>query len=480
MKLLINGKEKQIDKDTLTISELLQVENVEMPEMVSVELNEEIIERSNYPTTVLKEGDAVEFLYFMGGGGLQFETKAVHAGFNQDKQTGATALPIYYTSSFAYNTAEELADVFDGREFGYVYSRISNPTVTAFEQRLNALENGLGAIATSSGMSAIATVLFALTESGDEIVSAKSLFGGTFLLFNEVLKKYGVNTNYVDTTDVTAYEKAINEKTKLIFLETLGNPKLDVPDINSIAEIASKKNVPIVVDGTLTTPYLFESKKFGASITIHSTTKYISGNGTGIGGIIIDLGNYDWKNARTEKIRTFSKKFGNTAFLVTARKTILQNIGNCLSPFNAFIQNLGLETLALRMEKHCDNAAYLAEFLKNSNKTEAVNYPGLKDNPYNKIAGAQFNGKYGALLTLRLGSRQRCFQLIKNLKTVKNLANLGDAKTLIIHPASTIYHDCSEAEMKSAGVTDDMVRISAGIEHRDDIVQDFEQALRET
>ncbi len=349
------------------------------------------------------------------------------------------------------------------------------------EQRIAALENGAGAIATSSGMSAISTVLFSLTEKDDEIVSSKSLFGGTFLFFNNVLKKYGVNIKYVEATDIDAYEKAITEKTRLIFLETIGNPKLDVPDIKRLSTVARNHNIPLVVDSTLTTPYLFDAKAHGADIAIHSATKYIAGNGSAIGGVIVDCGNFDWKKSQTSEISEAAKKVHpKFAFLKVARKNIIQNVGACPSPFNVYLQNLGLETLSLRMDRHCQNALELAQSLSGCSEVASVNYPGLKDNKFHDLSEKQFKGKFGGLLTFRLNSREECFKLIDSLRVVKNMANLGDTRTLIVHPASTIFHECTEAEMEAAGVSDDMVRVSVGIENITDIINDFKQALEET
>ncbi|TCL62165.1 O-acetylhomoserine (thiol)-lyase [Hydrogenispora ethanolica] len=406
-----------------------------------------------------------------------FETRSIHSGFDQDKGTGATALPIYESAAFAYDSAEDLEAAFQGRKFGHIYSRIANPTVTAFENRVNALENGLGAIATASGMAAIATAVYTLAQAGDEIVSGKSLFGGTFQLFNEIFGNSGIKVVYVESTATEAYRRAISPRTKLVFLETIGNPKLDIPDIGAIAAVAREQGVPLVVDSTLSTPYLFAAKRFGVDLVIHSTSKYISGSGNTIGGILVDLGNFDWRHCRTGAVAALTKQAGEYAFLARARRQVLQNTGSCLSPFNAYLQNLGLETLALRMSKHCTNAVGLVEYFQAQPQVVSVNYPGLPGHPDHAVAAAQFHGGYGGLITLRLGTRERCFRMINRLKMVKCLANVGDAKTLIIHPASTIYHNCSAAEQEAAGVYPDLVRISVGIESLRDIINDFDQAL---
>ncbi len=408
-----------------------------------------------------------------------FATKSIHSGFNQDETTGATSLPIYESAAFAFASAEDLEAAFVGRKFGHIYSRITNPTVTALEKRLNALENGIGAIATASGMAAIATVVNTLTKAGDEIVSSQSLFGGTYSLFNDVLKNLGVSAVYVENTDPEAYRRAINGKTRLLYLETIGNPKLDIPNIQAIADIAKSHGLPLVVDGTLTTPYLFAAKRFGVAVVIHSTSKYISGSGHTIGGVLVDLGNFDWQNCLSPEVKAYARQAGEYAFIARARKQILQNTGSCLSPFNAYLQNLGLETLGLRMNQHCQNALQLAQFLQRHPLVRAVNYPGLPEHPQHRLAQEQFNGKFGAIVTVRLGTKERSYQLVNRLKLVKRMTNLGDAKTLIIHPASTIFCTNTAAEQEAAGVYPDLLRISVGIENLTDLINDFAQALAE-
>ena len=408
---------------------------------------------------------------------MNFETKAIHAGAVPDRSTGAAALPLYESAAFAYPTAKMLESVFAGKEFGYVYSRIANPTVTAFEQKMTALENGLGSLAVSSGMAAIATTIFVLAGPGDEIVASKSLFGGTLSLLNGRVKRQGIRTEYVDSTNIAAYESAITEHTRLIFVETIGNPKLDVPDIAAIAKIARTRNIPLVVDGTLSTPYLFRAKDADAALVVHSATKYITGNGTAIGGVIVDCGTYDWSKSPSSVIRTVAEKAGAAAFLAVARKEIVTNTGNCLAPLNAFLHHLGLETLSLRMRCHCENAKAFANHLLNHPKVTSVNYPGLSSNPDHKVAVRQFNGLFGGVVTITLGSPDAARACIDNLRLAKNLANIGDAKTLVIHPASTIYRDVPADEMRKAGVSDDMIRVSVGIESIDDIIVDFDAAL---
>ena len=412
--------------------------------------------------------------------GWEFETKAIHSGVDSARHLGATSVPIYETSSFAYDTAHELADVFAGRQLGHVYSRISNPTVSAFEERMTSLEDGTGAIATSSGMAAIATILFALTSQGDEIVTSRSLFGGTYLLFSKIFEKYGVRFIFVDPLDLEGFQKTFSDRTRAVFLETIGNPKLDVPDIRLVSDLAEKHGVPLVVDSTLTTPYLLKANDFGVSLVLHSTTKYITGTGSAIGGVFVDLGNFDWSSCKSGSIKSAAAEVrSDLAFLAVARKEVLQNTGCCLSPFNAYLHSVGLETLALRMERHCSNALALAEFLSRHPDVPEVSYPGLRGNRCFATAKKQFGGRFGGLLTFRLGSREKCFRFIDSLKVAKNLANLGDAKTLVIHPATTIYHDCTDEEMSQAGVSKDLVRVSVGIEAINDIIHDVDQALKE-
>ncbi|GAB4324608.1 MAG: homocysteine synthase [Promethearchaeota archaeon] len=414
------------------------------------------------------------------GRGWRFETKAIHAGVAPKFETNATLPPVVQSASFQYETSKELADVFDSRKFGHLYTRISNPTVAAFEQRMAALEGGLGAVATSSGMAAIFSVVASLARAGDEILSSTSLFGGTLLLFNEVFANLGIRTRYFDPVKPDQLASALEssgDPPRLVFLETIGNPKMDVPDVRAMAELATDAGVPLVVDGTLTTPYLFDAKSAGASLVVHSSTKYITGNGSTVGGVVVDLGTFDWRQHRGKLVADLARKTGDGAFLYAARRHVVQNVGCCLSPFNAFLHLLGLETLALRMERHCSNAARLAGFLAESPAVERVNYPGLPDHPQHDVAAKQFGGRFGGMLTFRLASREAAFRFIDRLGLAKNLANLGDAKTLVIHPASTIFHDCSVEEMEAAGVTPEVVRVSVGIEHPDDVVADFENAL---
>lgn len=409
--------------------------------------------------------------------GWQQDTKLIHSGAESDKTTGATSMPIVQSTAFAYDSAEDIEAVFAGRAPGYVYSRIGNPTVGSFEARLTVLEDGLGAMAVSSGMAAISSLVLALAGSGEEIVAGSSLFGGTYSLFRHTLSRYGIGVRFVDPTNPVAIDAAINNATRLVFVETIGNPKLDVPDIAAIAAIAHKRGVPLVVDSTVTTPVLIQPKRLGADLIVHSTSKFINGHGNAIGGIIIDAGTFDWSSPRFPYLAPFRTRVGQFALLAALRNRICRDLGCCLAPFNAFLLNMGIESLGVRMERHCTNAAQVAAFLAKHLKVLATGYPGLDTHPAHTLAARQFNNRYGALLTLNLGTRERCFQFLNRLRLATNLANLGDTRTLVIHPASTICRDLDAAERSAMGVTDDLVRMSVGIESPADILGDIEQAL---
>ena len=408
------------------------------------------------------------------------DTLAVHGGFAGDRETGATAVPIYQTVSYAYKTAQELADVFDGKSPGYIYTRIANPTTAALEARLTQLEDGIGCIATSSGMAAIASVVMGLVKTGDQIIAAAGIFGGTISLFENTLGRFGVETVLVDVADTGNFASAINDKTKLIFVETIGNPRMDVPDIPAIAEIANKANIPFVVDNTVTTPALFRPSELGADIVIQSTSKFINGHGTAIGGAIIDAGNYDWRKGPFEDIKKLSEKVGQLAFLAHLRNLIYRDLGGCPAPMNSFLMLQGLETLPGRMTKHCENAKKLAEFLQGNSKVSWINYPGLDASSFYDRVVKLFGGLGGGLLTFSLGDKEKAFKLIDSLKLAKNLANIGDVRTVVIHPASTIFHEFSASQQQGMGITEDMVRVSVGIEDFEDIKADFKQAIEKS
>ena len=407
---------------------------------------------------------------------LRFDSLLVHGGL-EPGPAGATSVPIVQSSSFAYETAEALEDVFRGRATGQVYTRLGNPTTEALERRLALLEGGGAAIATASGMAAITTTVMAIARAGDEILASSSLFGGTFSLFRDTLSNFGITVRFVDPLDLEGFRSAVNEQTRLLFVETVGNPKLDVPDIPKLAEIAHQAGVPLIVDATVTTPYLADGAKLGADIVVHSTSKYINGTGTSIGGVIIDRGVFNWNSPKFPHFEQFHKKYRAFAFTARTRKLVHKDVGACAAPFNSFLLTEGIQTLALRMERHCSNALALARFLATRPKVAWVNYPGLEDSPQHAIASRLYGGRYGGLLTFGTGDKASAFKVINGLGLAKNLANIGDAKTLVIHPASTICADYNVEEKALMGVTEDLIRVSVGIEDCLDIIEDFEKAL---
>jgi O-acetylhomoserine (thiol)-lyase len=407
---------------------------------------------------------------------LRFDSLLVHGGLEAGP-AGATAVPIVQSSSFAYQSAEALEDVFRGRAVGQVYTRLGNPTTEALERRLAILEGGGTAIATASGMAAITTAVLTILRAGDEILSSSSLFGGTFSLFRDTLSNYGITALFVDPLDLDGFKRAVNERTRLLFVETIGNPKLDVPDVPALARIAHEAGIPIMVDSTVSTPYLAGGDKLEADILAYSTSKYINGTGTTIGGAIIDRGVFDWNSPKFPHFEQFYKKYRAFAFTARARKLVHKDVGACAAPFNSYLLTEGIQTLALRMERHCTSALELARVLKAHPKVAWVNYPGLEDSPQHAVATRLYGGRYGGLLTFGTGDKPSAFKVINGLKLAKNLANIGDAKTLVIHPASTICADYNADEKALMGVTEDLIRVSVGIEDNRDIVEDFKQAL---
>ena len=410
------------------------------------------------------------------------QTRAIHSGSNPSRNRGATSVPIYQSSSFAFSSAEDLAMAFEGRHPGYIYSRITNPTVQAFEQRVASMEGGIGSFAAASGMAAIQTLFYALTESGSRVIFARSLFGGTLLFLRDIAARAGVTVDFVDIDDLEALEAALaggaSVPPRFLFFETLGNPRLDIPPIHEAISLAADAGVPTIVDATLSSPALFDAKSAGAAAVLQSTTKYISGNGTVIGGAVTDLSNFDWKQHRSEAIAQSRNEVGNDlAFIATVRRQGGLNAGVVMSPFTAFLGLLGLESLPIRMRVHVENAQNLAAFLSTQASVNAVRYPGLESDPYFDRTQRYFRDGAGALLTFDVGSRERAFEIANHLNLVTRATNLGDAKTLIIHPASTIFHDCTDEEIKFSGVTEGLLRLSVGIEDVDDIKSDLEQAL---
>jgi len=407
---------------------------------------------------------------------LRFDSLLVHGGL-ETGPAGATSVPIVQSSSFAYESAEGLEDVFRGRAVGQVYTRLGNPTTEALERRLAILEGGGAAIATASGMAAITTAVLTILRAGDEILSSSSLFGGTFSLFRDTLSNYGITARFVDPLDLDGFRAAINERTRLVFVETVGNPKLDVPDVPALARIAHDAGIPIMVDSTVTTPYLASGAELEADILAYSTSKYINGTGTTIGGAIIDRGVFNWNSPKFPHFEQFHKKYRAYAFTARARKLVHKDVGACAAPFNSFLLTEGIQTLALRMDRHCSSALALARFLKEHPQVVWVSYPGLEDSPQHAVATRLYGGRYGGLLTFGTGDKASAFKVINGLKLARNLANIGDAKTLVIHPASTICADYNADEKALMGVTEDLIRVSVGIEDCRDIIEDFKQAL---
>ena len=405
---------------------------------------------------------------------MEFNTRLLHGGFGTDKATGATLAPIYQVSAFAQESAEKLEAVFNNRAPGFAYSRISNPTVASFETRMNALEKGIGAVACSSGMAAVTMSLLNILESGDEVIAGAGLFGGTIDLFGD-LSAFGITTRFVE--HVTAEEIAANitDRTKAVFAELIGNPGLEIVDIRALSALCHEHGIPLILDSTTATPYLIRPFEFGADIVVHSTSKYINGGGNSISGVIIDSGRFKWDFGRYKGLAEY-KKLGALSYLAKLRSGIWRNFGACLAPMNAFMNSVGMETLGLRMERCCENSLALAEFFRDCTGIEP-NYPALDDNPFYGLCKEQLGGKGGAILTIRAGSKERAFRLINALKLATNATNIGDVRTLVIHPSSTIYAHGSEEQKRHAGVFEDTIRISVGIEDKEDLIADFKQAV---
>lgn len=420
---------------------------------------------------------------------LGFDTLALHAGYEPlDPVAGAGTVPIYQTTSFVFKDVEHAVRLFSLDEAGFIYTRISNPTADVLEKRIAALEGGVGALATSSGQAAITLALLNVASTGDEIVSGNALYGGTYTLFRYTFsKKFGINVKFVDQDDPANFEKAITEKTKALYIETIGNPGLSVPDIEKIAQIAHENGIPLIVDNTFA-PYIFKPFDYGADVVVYSATKYLSGNGTTIAGMIVDGGRFDWTSGRfpdfTEPDPSYHglryvEHFKELAYIAKCRTQLLRDIGACISPFNAFLLLLGLETLSLRMTKHCENALKVAEFLQNHPHVAWVNYPGLETCSTHENAKRYLRGKYGGIVTFGIkGGKEAGKKFIENLELIFHLANIGDARTLAIHPATTTHHQLSEEEQLRAGVTPDLIRLSVGLESVEDIIADLDQALK--
>jgi O-acetylhomoserine (thiol)-lyase len=419
-----------------------------------------------------------------------FETLCLHAGQIPDPATGARAAPIYQTTSFVFDSAEHAASLFNLQTFGNVYSRISNPTVAVFEERMAAIENGRAALACATGQAAEATAILTLCQAGDHIVSASTLYGGTHTLLGVNLKKLGIETTFVDPDDLNAFGKNIKANTKLLYAETLGNPLINIVDIEALARIARAHDIPLVVDNTVPSPYLCRPFDWGADIVVHSATKYIGGHGTTMGGVIVESGRFDWGNGRFPEFTTpspgyhgviFHETFGDFGYTMKARMEIMRTFGPTLSPMSAWLLLQGLESLPVRMDRHCDNALAVAKHLKDHPRVAWVNYPGLPDNKYHALSKKYLPKGASGLLNFGVkGGARAGERFIDAAQFMSHLANIGDAKTLVIHPASTTHRQMSDEEQLKAGVTPDMVRMSVGIESIDDILWDIDQALTES
>ncbi len=424
------------------------------------------------------------------------ETILLHGGHEPDPTTGSRAVPIYQTSAYAFKSTDHAASLFSLKEFGNIYTRLQNPTTDVFENRMALLDGGVGALALASGQSAIVLALLNIAQCGDEIVSFDNLYGGTFSLFKNTFKKFGVTVNLVDSGDPKNLEKAITAKTKAIYAESIGNPKLNVTDLEAVAAIAHANNLPFILDNTVS-PYLLKPFEYGADIAVYSATKFIGGHGTSMGGVIIDSGRFDWAVKNADGSSKFPliadpdpsyhginfvealKPLGNIAYIIKARVTLLRDTGPCVSPFNSFLFLQGLETLHLRMERHAENALKVAQYLENHAKVSWVNYPGLVSSPEKAKADKYLKKGAGALVGFGIrGGLAAGKAFIDSLKLISHVANLGDAKTLAIHPASTTHQQLSEEQQYATGVTPDFVRLSVGIEHIDDILADIDQALK--
>ncbi len=419
-----------------------------------------------------------------------FETLSLHAGQETaDSATNARAVPIYQTSSYVFDSPEHAADLFGLKQFGNIYTRIMNPTQDAFERRVAALEGGVGALATASGQAAETLAILNVAGAGDEIVSSASLYGGTYNLFHYTLPKIGINVRFVDSRDPENFRSVINDRTKAIFAETLGNPRLDTLDIAAVADIAHEYGVPLILDNTLPTPYLIQPLQHGADIVVHSATKFIGGHGTSIGGVIVDSGKFDW--AASGRFPSFTEPdpsyhglryveaLGPLAYIIKARVQLLRDIGASTTPFNAWLFLQGLETLPLRMERHSQNALRIAEFLEEHPAVSWVSYPGLKSHPQHELAEKYFDHGYGAILGFGIkGGLEAGKQLLRHIELFSHLANVGDAKSLIIHPASTTHSQLTPDEQFETGVTPDFIRLSVGLETVEDLIEDLDQALR--
>ncbi|MDD6069629.1 MAG: PLP-dependent transferase [Clostridiales bacterium] len=406
---------------------------------------------------------------------MGFNTALLHQSAEGDVQTGATLTPIYQSSAFYQPSAEQHEKLFHNKANGFSYTRINNPTIVAFEQRMTALEKGIASVACASGMAALTNALLNIAGAGDEIIASTSLYGGTIDLFHD-LETFGIHTIFVESSNLEQIEDSITEKTRVIFAETIGNPKLDVTDIPALADLAHRHGLPLIMDNTVATAYLVRPIEFGADVVINSTSKYINGNSDAISGVITDSGNFNWDVEKYPGMKEY-KKFGKFAYTAKLRNGLFRNTGACIAPQTAFYNLLGMETLGLRMERACSNAAKLAEYLDGIEGI-SVNYPGLPSSKWHNVADRILKNGYGAILTIRVGSKERAFSIMNALKIPMIVSNIGDTKTLIVHPESTLSAHSTEQEKQDACVFDDLIRVSLGIEDIEDLIEDFAAAIK--
>ncbi|MCK5032789.1 MAG: O-acetylhomoserine aminocarboxypropyltransferase/cysteine synthase [Calditrichia bacterium] len=418
------------------------------------------------------------------------ETLALHAGQEPDPVTLSRAVPVYRTSSYVFKNTEHAANLFSLKELGNIYTRLMNPTQDVLEKRVAAMEGGAAALALASGTSAIYYAIINICSAGDEIVSANNLYGGTYTMFNDILPQFNIKTNFVDPTNAENFDKAVNEKTKAIYIETIGNPVLQVTDIEAVSKIAQKHHLPLIVDATFTTPYLLKPIDYGADIVCHSLTKWLGGHGTGIGGIVVDSGKFDWTDKKFKLFNEpdnsyhgvrYAHDLGDLnplAFILRMRLVPLRNLGACISPDNSWTFLQGIETLPLRMERHCQNALEVAKYLESHEKVSWVRYPGLEEDPTYSVASKYLKKGFGGMVVFGLkDGKDAGEKFINNLQLISHLANVGDAKSLAIHPASTTHSQLSEEDQKESGLQPELVRMSIGIENVNDIISDIENAL---
>jgi len=419
---------------------------------------------------------------------LQFETLQIHAGQVPDPTTGSRAVPIYQTTSYVFDDTQHAADLFALKADGNIYTRIMNPTTDVLEKRVAALEGGVGALAVASGTAAITYAILNILGTGDEIVSASTLYGGTYNLFSSTLPRYGITTTFVNPDNPDNFKTALTDNTKAIYVETIGNPGINLVDLEAIAKIAHDHKIPLIVDNTFGTPYLIKPFEFGADIVVHSATKFIGGHGTSIGGIIVDSGNFDWAASGKFPVLTepdpsyhdirYAEALGSLAYIVKARVQLLRDTGACISPFNSFLLLQGLETLSLRVERHVENTRKIISFLKSHPAVSWINYPEQADSPYHALYQKYFKKGVGSIFTFGIkGGTEAGKTFIEALEIFSLLANVADAKSLVIHPASTTHAQLNEEAQRSAGVAPDLIRVSVGIENADDLIADLKQAL---